>query len=297
MHSRIIDWDKLKALYYVVKSGSFTRAAEKLGVCQSAVSRQINSLESRLGFKLFQRDGSRIVITDAGAQLFELAESMMLNSKSVLDAIHDKKSPNGDITITSSAAVASALIPQYMLEFSERYPGLRLHLRAALDEVFLEDCDVAIRGYMPKQNDLHQEPLFRSKHKMFASPDYLKKFGVPKVPNDLDDHRLLGYARSSDPHAIETNWMLNLGLNDGDARKPFATFNSSFALLNAANKGLGIVELEANFPLLMDANLVEVLPEYHNQEAEMYLITHKRNAESPKIKACAEFLKEKLSKY
>ncbi len=297
MQSRSIDWDKLKALYYVVKCGSFTKASERLGICQSAVSRQINSLESRLGYKLFSRDGSRILITDAGAQLFEFAESMMVKSKTILDTIADKESPSGDITIMSSAAVASALIPQYMLEFTERFPNLRLHLRAALDEVFLEDCDIAIRGYMPKRTDLHQEPLFKSKHKLFASPEYLEKFGVPKAPKDLDEHRLLGYSRSTDPRSKDRNWMLSLGLSEGQARKPFATFNSSFALLNAAHKGLGLVELEANFPALMDAKLVNVLPQCSDQEIDMYLVTHKKAKSSSKISVCADFLKEKLSKY
>lgn len=297
MQVRSIDWDKLKALYYVVKCGSFTKASERLGICQSAVSRQINSLESRLGYKLFSRDGSRILITDAGAQLFELSESMMINSKAVLDTIADKDSPSGDITIMSSAAVASALIPQYMLEFTDRFPELRLHLRAALDEVFLEDCDIAIRGYLPKRSDLCQEQLFKSKHKLFASPEYLEKFGIPKTPKDLDDHRLLGYSRSSDPRAKDKNWMLALGLSEGQSRKPFATFNSSFALLNAAHKGLGVVELEANFPALMDANLANVLPACSDQEIDMYLVTHKNAKSSNKISACVNFLKEKLSKY
>ncbi|USO01519.1 MAG: LysR family transcriptional regulator [Alphaproteobacteria bacterium] len=292
-----IDWDKLKSLYYVVKCGSFTKAAEKLGVCQSAVSRQIHSLESRLKHKVFKRDGSRILITDAGAQMFDLAESIMTNAKAVINSLDDTDAPTGEIVMVSNAAVVSALVPQYMLELSERYPGLHLHLRASLSEIFLEECDVAICGYLPNRPDLQQEPLFKSAQKLFASPEYIQKCGTPKRVSDLENHRLLSYSHSPDPHNCEDSWLLTVGLDARNARKPFATFNSSFALLNAASNGLGIVELEGNFPGLMGANLVEVLPELRGPETEMFVISHKKAIIQRKVSVCVAFLKEKLSQY
>lgn len=279
----------------MIKTGSFTKAAEHLDLCQSAVSRQIINLESDLGFKLFIREGTRFRPTEEGQRMFLLAESMMVATQGTIRAITNKEdSLEGQLTIISSTPIASALLPKYLGELMDLYPKLRLQVRGTIEEVSLEDSDVAIRPYTPNRKDLCQEFLFTIHNKLFASKDYINKFGMPKTPQDLDNHRILTYNQGTQMKYQYTNWILTFGLQSGKFRQPFITFDGSYALLNATKEGLGISQLGGHFPALMGIDLVEVLPDYPAPKIDMFFVYPKTQEKSVKIKALLKFLQSKI---
>ena len=189
-----MDWDKLRIFHAVAEAGSFTHAAETLNLSQSAISRQISSLEGSLNVPLFHRHARGLILTEQGELLFRTASEVFTRLPSTESRIRESKErPQGSLRVTTTVAFGSVWLTPRIKEFNDHYPEIALSL--VLDDSELDlgmrEADVAIRMVPPRQPNLVQRHLITLHYHIYATPAYLRKHGMPKTPSDLDAHQII----------------------------------------------------------------------------------------------------------
>ena len=132
-----------------------------------------------------------------------------------------------------------------MREFLDLYPEIEISIvvdDAELD-LSMREADVAIRMSPPRQPDLVQRHLMTVRHHAYASADYLKKYGTPQRPEELDKHRIIVYGTDTRPPIRNPNWLLEAGARPGYERRPILAVNNLYAILRALEGGLGVASL------------------------------------------------------
>jgi len=240
-----LDWEKLRLFETVAEAGSFTEGARRLRLSQPALSRQIAALEADLGAKLFHRHARGLVMTHEGEQLRQATHDMqdrLERARLAIDASRDR--PTGEIRLTTTFSFGSTWLAQQLGDFLDLYPDLMVKLILSDSDVDLSrrEADVAIRFHPPLQSELVQKPLYAIRHYLCASPEYLKKHGVPKTIADLQGHRLIAYGDAAPDVMKGINWALALG-HDNAPRLPALSINNSHGVLQAVEAGAGIAAL------------------------------------------------------
>ncbi|MEO9167069.1 MAG: LysR family transcriptional regulator, partial [Aestuariivirga sp.] len=216
-----MDWDKLRIFHAVAEAGSFTHAGHELLLSQSAVSRQVSALEADLKVPLFHRHARGLILTEQGEVLYRTANEVLGKLAEVKTRLMDsKEKPSGDLRITTTVGLGSVWLTPRIKEFMELYPDINVVLLLENRELDLSmrEADVAIRLRRPLQPDLIQRKLFTVHHHVYASPDYLKKYGVPKSVDDLDKHKIMTFGETED-FLTDLNWLATVGREPGNPRR------------------------------------------------------------------------------
>jgi DNA-binding transcriptional LysR family regulator len=231
----------------VVREGSFTRAADKLELSTSQVSKCVSRLERLLGARLLQRTTRRLRLTEAGSALYE-------NSSSALAAIEEAKlavsklqgTPRGKLKVSTSTAFGTMQLPRVVGDLDAQYPELEVELLLEDRHVDLvrEGIDIAIRitGETPDSGHVYRR-LAPNRQVICASPAYIERRGLPRTPADLANHNCIAHSARATPRV----WHLT-GSDGGQVSVQIngrPTINSALAVRQAALEGLGIVELNS----------------------------------------------------
>ena len=241
-----MDWEKLKIFHVVAEAGSFTHAGETLGLSQSAVSRQISALEQELKATLFHRHARGLMLTEQGETLYRTAHEVFMKLEAAVAQLSDsREKPNGELKVTTAVGLGSFWLTPKIGEFLELYPEISIQLVFSDEELDLSmrEADVAIRLRQPVQADLVQRKLFTVHFHAYASPDYLKKNGHPRSPEELDGHRLLTLGGQVPSYYSGLNWLVEAGRNGGEPRHVALTVNNAMGLRAAVENGAGIATL------------------------------------------------------
>ncbi len=292
-----MDWDKLRVFHAVAEAGSFTHAGEALNLSQSAVSRQISALEESLSVPLFHRHARGLILTEQGELLFHTARDVFAKLSMAEGMITESKDrPKGPLKITTTVAFGSTWLTPRIREFLELYPEIEVSLVVDDTELDLSmrEADVAIRMSPPRQPDLIQRHLVSIKVHVYAAPDYIRKYGMPQKPEDLDKHRIIVYGEDARPPRQETNWLLDSGAKAGLERKPILTVNNLYAILRAVKSGLGIAAF-SDFIAVEHSDLVRVLPELTGPPVEAYFVYPEELRNSKRIAVFRDFLLRKVA--
>jgi len=188
------DLNKLNTFVRVGERLSFTKAAADLRTTPSVVSKHMKELEAALGFSLLNRSTHGIVLTDAGEGLFQSCLQMLSKLDGyVVEARNLQKGPVGTLRVQATSDYARCVLAPVISEFAGRHPGLRIHLFAATDSSNAVDdgFDVIVAGAKPSLPGLVDRDLGGIQHVVCASPDYFKRFGRPKKPEELREHNCL----------------------------------------------------------------------------------------------------------
>jgi DNA-binding transcriptional LysR family regulator len=292
-----MDWDKLRIFHAVAEAGSFTHAGDSLNLSQSAVSRQISALEDSLRTPLFHRHARGLILTEQGELLYRTVRDVFLKLAAAEAQISEsKEKPSGLLRVTTPVALGSVWLAPRLKEFVELYPDINLNLLvddAELD-LGMREADCAIRTTTPRQPDLVQRHLLTIHVHVFASPAYLKKFGVPKTAADLDTHKIIVYGEDPRPPFPGVNWLLEAGTKPGHRRLPALMVNNIYAILRAVENGIGI----AAFPDYMaheSTKIVQVLPELEGPTYEAYFVYPEELRNSKRIAVFRDFLVRKVA--
>lgn len=294
-----IDWDKLRAFYYVAQTGSFTRASESLNISQSSLSRAVQVLEERLGVQLFIRASRKLVLTDQGGMLLQTTKQMFSDLEATLPRLQASDRPEGMLRVNTTMGLSSWLIFQYVPEFLAKYPHIQLTFLANnfLPDFDLLEADVALQPFMEERDDLVQRLLFSDTVHLYASRTYLEKYGIPKTTKDLDNHRLVGFGDPAIAQGNQSmNWHLFAGAQEGEIRAPYIQSNVPQGRFLFAKMGLGIAALGGSLPSAEEHDLVEVLPDIEKPHLDVYYIYPVRMAGVKRLQVFGEFLAEKISK-
>jgi DNA-binding transcriptional LysR family regulator len=242
-----MDWDKLKVFHAAAEAGSFTHAGERLGLSQSAVSRQVSALESELSVSLFHRHARGLILTEQGELLYRTAHDVFMKLEAARTKLTDSRErPNGELKVSTTQGIGVHWLTPRLGEFLDLNPDIQVMLLTSDEELDLamREADVAIRLRQPTQPDLIQRKLFSVHFHAYASPDYLTRFGTPKSLEDLDSHRIILLGGSVVPaHWQNRRWLLEAGRNGKSDRPAAFTSNNVLGVVRACQRGLGIAML------------------------------------------------------
>ncbi len=267
-----MDWDKLRIFHAVAEAGSFTHAGEKLNLSQSAISRQISSLEGDLKVPLFHRHARGLVMTEQGETLYSTAHDVLLKLDAVQAKLVDsQEKPEGKLKVTTTVGLGTGWLTTRIHEFLELYPDVQLELILKDEEVDLitREADCAIRLRQPKNPDLIQRRLFTVHLHVYASPSYIKRYGQPEKLEDLENHRIISYGENAPNYLIGVNWLLTAGMEGGKTRDAAFQVNNLRALRRVCEEGSGIAVLPDY--IVEDRHaLVQMFPEIEVPEFDTY---------------------------
>jgi len=294
-----MDWDKLRIFHAVAEAGSFTHAGESLNLSQSAVSRQIGALEESLKVSLFHRHARGLILTEQGELLYRTAHEVFAKlAMTEAQLTESKDKPKGQLKVTATVALGSTWLTPRMGEFLEIYPDVDVDL--VLDDreldLSMREADVAIRMAPPRQPELVQRHLLTVNMHIYASPSYIKKYGAPKNVDEIDNHRVIVYGEETRPPVQDVNWLLKVGRADGKPRRAVLTVNNVYAILRAAQSGLGLAALP-EFMTHGATNLVQVLPELEGPRVDAYFVYPEELRSSKRIQVFRDFLLRKVADY
>lgn len=266
-----MDWDRLRIFHTVAESGSFTNAGSRLNCSQSAVSRQIRALEESLNVSLFTRHARGLVLTQEGQELYGTAREVVHRiEETERSLLESKERPSGLLRVTTMVTFGAVWLTPHLEQFMSEYPDIDIQLKLADEDLDLAagEADVAIRLHEPEQADLIQRPLASFHTHIYASPEYLDRKGTPVSLEDLDNHDLIVFGRSSAPTIIGLNWLLEVG-SPNKKRRARLQVNNLYGILHAVEAGMGIAVLP-DYLVHNRQKLVRVLPNVEGQPFNSY---------------------------
>lgn len=290
-----MDWDKLRVFHAAAELGSFTRAAEALDMSQSAVSRQVSAVERDLNVPLFHRHARGLMLTEQGEILHHAAHDMMIKLDVVRGQLMEARDkPSGTLRVTTTVGLGSTWLTDRMHEFVELYPDISLQLILENEELDLSmrQADVAVRLQKPSQPDLVQRRLFTVHFHIYASQDYLDRFGEPKTLESLDDHRIITFGVPVPAYLRDVNWLEAAGRPLGQPRKPVMRINNVMAIRNVVRNGAGIATLP-DYMMEKSGDLVQILSRAEAPSFTTYFVYPSELRNSARIGAFRDFLLEK----
>ena len=243
-----MDWDKLRIFHAAAEAGSFTHAGDALHMSQSAVSRQVSALERELSVPLFHRHARGLVLTEQGELLYRTAHDVFAKLQNAEMLLADtREKPTGDLRVTTTTGLGAIWLTPRIREFIDLYPDIRIELKLTDEELDLSmrEADVAVRLWEPTQSDLIRRPLFTVHFHVYASSQYIRKYGTPQDLGELDRHRIISYGGAIPIHLKGVNWLETAGHNSTNkaTRQPVMRVNSTYALKRAVLSGIGIATL------------------------------------------------------
>lgn len=294
-----MDWDKLRIFYAAAQAGSFTHAGEALNMSQSAVSRQVSTLEQDLGVSLFHRHARGLILTEQGEHLYHAANEVTHKLESVQAHLADSsEQPTGPLRLTTTVGLGSTWLTDRIHEFIDHYPDIQLQLILDDDELDLNmrEADIAIRLRQPTQPDLIQRRLFTVHMHLYAAPSYLERFGNPQSIADLDEHRIVTFGVPVPNYLRDVNWLETAGHESGEPRKSILRINNLLSIKNAAAKGIGIAVLP-DYMVDAKSGLERLLPQAEVPSFSTYFVYPAELKNSARVHVFRDFLLSKAQNW
>lgn len=291
--------DLLQVFMRVAETGSFTRAADRLGLPRATVSTAVQQLETRLGARLLHRTTRRVGLTPDGEVMLERARALVADMEDMEQQFlpaHGQVS--GRLKVDVPSRIARRLIAPALPGFFERHPAVELELGSsdrAVDLV-LEGVDCALRVGPLASSSLVARPLGHFTLINCASPAYLARHGTPRTPADLLQHMAVNYASPTSGRAAPWEWQRDGETMSLRMRSQVAA-NNAETYIACALAGLGLIQIPAYDVRehLAAGELVEVLPEARAEPLPVQLVyPHRRNL-SRRMQAFAAWLETVLA--
>lgn len=288
------NWDEIKTAYQVARMGTVSGAAEVLGVHHATVIRHIDSLEKRLGEKLFQRHARGYTATEAGRDLLTVAQATEDQFAQLANRIKGHgETVSGELVITSIADISWQLAG-VMAKFQAEYPSLivRFLTGQRLFRLDFGEAHLAVRaGAAPSEPDYVVQPFLVLHHGLYAAPSYAAAHGLPKTDADLSSHRFV-VNDDAESRAPFYHWLRNLVPSEAlsfRAAEPAPIYDAI-----CAGAGLGFMSriAAAQYP-----DLIEVMPPRPEWSANLWLVTHVDLHRTLKVQRFLACLKEAAAEW
>jgi len=287
-----MDWDKLRIFHSVASAGSFTHAGQMLTLSQSAVSRQISALEEEITTPLFQRHARGLTLTDEGEMLYAAVSDVLTRLAQAEEALKNvREAPRGVLKITSSHGIGTYWLVPRLDEFLKECPEVEVHLVMEDRELDLtqREADLAIRMRAPVQADLIQRKLFTVHYHMYATKDYLEKYGTPHAMEDVGDHTIIAYGETAAPEIREINWLLEATRRSLNCKGRVIRINNVTGILSAALAGIGLAAIP-DYVAAEHKQLVRVLPDVPGPSFDVHLVYADALRQAKRVAAFRDFL-------
>lgn len=287
-----MDLNAYRAFALAVEHGTITDAAAELGVSRPTLSRQLATLEERLGLALLHRTTRRVQPTSRGRQLYEQLRPVLDDVVNIESRLHEeRRDPVGWLRVSVPPVIATDILPA-LDGLRARHPKLRLELIADIRwaDLHSDQVDVAVRAGRVGDVSLVQRRLGARDVYAVASPAYLDTHGRPEVPEDLAGHQLL---RGQNPSGeSQTEWPLwSRGRVNVDGG---FVWNDQRVLLHAALQGRGIAMLsDVSAGQHVEAGRLErVLPTSVGARLVLHAVFARRTLQPASVRVCIDALVE-----
>jgi len=294
-----MDWDKLKIFHTVAEASSFTKASTILNLSQSAISRQIQSLENELKIKLFERHARGLVMTSNGEYLYKTAHEVISKLKAVEANLSSEKDKlNGKLTVTTVVSFGTTWLTPRIQEFMTLNPEIEIELIFDDKELDLStrQADIGIWMRRPKQLNYIQKKFVNFNYHIYGSNNYLEKYGYPKTSKDLNKHNFITYGRGAPSPVFNPDWALKLGVQDGKKRKPVMKVNSVYGLLLAVQSGVGLAALP-DYITYNVPNITKILPNESGSPTETHFVYPSSLKNVARVTAFRNFIFSKVGEW
>ena len=286
----------MSVLAAVVETGSFTKAAEVLGLSASGVSRAITRLEERIGIRLLERTTRALHLTDDGARLYQLAAPHLSGIEEAANAVSSSAtSARGSLRVGLNPLFSGHILAPRIHTFTEKYPEIELISVAFSDagDLVAEGIDVAVRFGQQPSSAMSSLKLMDTRVLTVSAPAYLKKHGHPRHPAALVDHNCIQFI---DPlRGRPFNWEFHRGNEVLRIQtKGRLTLTDANTMVTASIAGAGISQVLAlgMEPLLDSGALVELFSDWPGETFPLYLIRPSRRLPPAAVQAFIDFCVE-----
>lgn len=280
----------------IIENGSFSKAAEQLGITKSAVSKRITALEANLGVKLLYRSTRKLSLTEAGERYFQYAQEALHAAQQAKNAVTELQGiAKGTLRVSAPMSFGRLHLAPVIPVFLKQYPqvNMQLDMNDTWSDVIAEGFDIAIRGGQLSDSSLVARKLAPIRSILCASPDYLQKYGTPKLPQELIKHNCILYSY----HTVVNEWQF---INNDEMEtvrvKGNYQVNNSEALKESLIQGLGIGRLPTFVAGtdLKTGKLQPILNEYLMPEKAIYAVFPERQYLPQKVRVFIDFLVQYL---
>jgi len=285
------DWALVRSFLAVLDAGSLMGAARALKAQQPTLSRHVAELEAQLGTPLFERTGRGVLPTAAALAIADAARQMHDGAEPLARALRRQRgATSGTVRITTSQVAASYLLPPVLARLQQAEPGVQVELVASnqLTNLLRREADIAVRMVRPAQQSLVVRKLAELPIVAAAHEAYLARAGTPRRPDELHQHRLIGYDRDE---TIERGFAaLGLPL----PREAFVLRTDdqmAYGRLVAAGAGIGFV---AAYNLRHWPGVVPLLPMLKIPPLQCWLAVHREIRGSALMRRVADFLAQAI---
>ncbi|MCK9684092.1 LysR family transcriptional regulator [Scleromatobacter humisilvae] len=280
----------------VVDARSFNGAGEALDMSQSGVSRAVARLEARLGIRLFERTTRSVRLTDEGRRFHEQVMPLIAAlQEATADAQGGATAIRGRLRVNVDPFFSRLILGPALGDFLERHPALEVELRTRddLGDLVGDGFDLALRFGHPQPSSLVARKLLDARVLTVASPRYLKRFGKPAHPQELEDgrHRCIQFRDPATGRAFP--WEFHQKRRKLVIRTPGAlTVNDAGTLQSVCEAGYGIAQMFAlpQDPLLSDKRLVNLFPDWSDERFPLYAYHPSRHHVPAKTRAMLDFV-------
>jgi DNA-binding transcriptional LysR family regulator len=285
----------LSAFVAVVQAGSFTAAADRLGITKSAVGKSIKRLETRLGVQLLHRTTRRLRLTHEGEAYFKACEAALESIVTAESMISTQdRGLRGRVHIDMPIAFGRSLLMPILFKVTSGHP--HLHLTMSLNDGMIDpmtvDADLVVRfGKLQDSSHLVARRLGRQPRVICAAPAYLEAHGVPATPDDLAAHRCIVGTENGPPQ----HWNIR---EEGRSRlvTPPATHQISDgeSIVEACAAGFGLCQMPLSLlrSRIGQGALVPVLSEYADADVDIHLLWLRQAVLAPRVRYLVDRLVE-----
>lgn len=288
-----MQWAGISEFVNVAETESFTQASKKLAISTAQVSRQVNALEQRLNIKLFYRTTRKVSLTEEGRVFYQHCRGVLDGLDAAERAVTNLQTePKGKIKLTAPITYGEQQILPLINSFMMQYTDIEITVYLSNQQLDLvdESFDLAIRLGKLSDSSMMAKKLAERTNYVCASPAYLEKYGIPHSLSELDKHSCLLGTRDF--------WHFNDGGKERNLRVTGRLrYNSGFGLVDAALKGLGIVQLPDYYikEHIKSGDLITLLDNYKVPDEGIWAIYPHNRHLSPKIRLLVDYLLSHLS--
>ncbi|URQ85951.1 LysR family transcriptional regulator [Pseudoalteromonas sp. SCSIO 43088] len=283
-----MQWEGISEFVFVAENESFTKASKKMAISTAQVSRQISALENRLNIKLFYRTTRKVSLTEEGQVFYQHCRSVLDGLDAAERAVTNLQSkPQGKIKLTASVTYGEQQILPLVNNFMKQYNDIEVSAYLSNRQIDLveEGFDLAIRLGNLSDSSMMAKKLGKRTNYVCASPSYISTHGIPHSLSELNKHScLLG--------TLDYWHFREAGREKNIRVKGRLRYNSGSGLVDAALKGLGIVQLPDYYVQehIKSKELITLLDNYRVPDEGIWALYPQNRHLSPKIRVLVDYL-------
>ena len=277
----------------LARSGSFSATARELGVTTAAISKRLSHMEARLGVPLLHRTTRRSSLTPEGEVYLSQARRILADIDDMEQLVsHAVAAPQGLLRVNATLGFGRSHVAPLISRFVKSHPQVQVQLQLSVNPPLLtEDAfDVCIRFGEPPDARVIARKIAPNRRLLCASPAYLARQGLPRIPHDLTQHNCIGIRQGDEAYGV---WRLSSGKRTETVKvRGNLNTNDGEIAVNWALDGHGIL-LRAEWDIaryLRSGRLRQVLENYQAPAADIHAVYPQRHQLSGRVRVFVDFL-------